>query len=102
MTALKPPCASSRCAPNASQEYDDPLDRRFHAQPNACPQCGPSLALVDSSGNVMAGGGDAIQTASELLKAGRIIALRGLGVFQLACDATNELAVNLLRSRGIC
>lgn len=84
--------------PQCQKEYDDPLDRRFHAQPNACPQCGPSLALVDKSGNVMAGG-DAIQTAGELLKAGRIIALRGLGGFQLACDATNEEAVNLLRSR---
>ena len=83
--------------PQCQQEYDDPLDRRFHAQPNACPQCGPSLALVDCSGNVMAG--DAILTASELLKAGRIIALRGLGGFQLACDATNEEAINLLRSR---
>ncbi len=80
--------------PQCQQEYDDPLDRRFHAQPNACPQCGPSLALVDSSGNVMAGD-DAISASSELLKAGRIIALRGLGGFQLACDATNEDAINL-------
>jgi len=84
--------------PQCQKEYDDPLDRRFHAQPNACPLCGPGLELVDCSGNVMAGG-DAIKTASELLKAGRIMALRGLGGFQLACDATNEDAINLLRSR---
>ena len=84
--------------PQCQQEYDDPLDRRFHAQPNACPQCGPSLALVDSSGNPVACD-DAIEAAGELLKAGRILALRGLGGFQLACDATNEEAINLLRSR---
>jgi len=80
------------------QEYDNPLDRRFHAQPNACPQCGPSLALVDRSGNAVACDDD-IEAASELLKAGRILALRGLGGFQLACDATNEEAIKLLRSR---
>jgi len=84
--------------PQCQQEYNDPLDRRFHAQPNACPKCGPGLALVDCSGNPVACD-DAIRTASELLKAGRILALRGLGGFQLACDATNEEAINLLRSR---
>jgi hydrogenase maturation protein HypF len=84
--------------PRCQQEYDDPLNRRFHAQPNACPECGPSLALVDSSGDPVAYE-DAIEAASELLKAGRILALRGLGGFQLACDATNEEAINLLRRR---
>ena len=84
--------------PRCQQEYDDPLDRRFHAQPNACPQCGPSLALVDSQGNPV-GGEDATSAASELLKAGRILAIRGLGGFQLACDATSEEAIALLRSR---
>ena len=84
--------------PRCQQEYDDPLDRRFHAQPNACPQCGPSLSLVDSGGNPVVCE-DAISAASELLKAGRILALRGLGGFQLACDATSEEAINLLRSR---
>ncbi len=84
--------------PRCQQEYDDPLDRRFHAQPNACPQCGPSLALVDSRGNPV-GGEDATSASSELLKAGRILAIRGLGGFQLACDATSEEAIALLRSR---
>jgi hydrogenase maturation protein HypF len=75
--------------PECQQEYDNPLDRRFHAQPNACPKCGPSLELVDSNGNPI-DGNDAIKTASALLKAGKILAIRGLGGFQLACDATNE------------
>jgi len=84
----------SRC----QREYDDPLDRRFHAQPNACPRCGPSLELAADNGKLVSGD-DVISTASSLLKRGKIIALRGLGGFQLACDATNGAAVNLLRSR---
>ncbi len=84
--------------PECQQEYDDPLDRRFHAQPNACPKCGPGLELVDGNGNPIECN-DVIKAASELLKAGKILALKGLGGFQLACDATNEAAVNLLRSR---
>ena len=84
--------------PACQREYDDPLDRRFHAQPNACPKCGPGLELVDGSGNPI-DYNDAIKTASVLLKAGGILALRGLGGFHLACDATNKEAINLLRTR---
>ena len=84
--------------PECQQEYDNPLDRRFHAQPNACPECGPSLEIVDSNGNPIECN-DAIKAASALLKAGKILALRGLGGFHLACDATNEKAINLLRTR---
>jgi len=84
--------------PECQQEYDNPSDRRFHAQPNACPKCGPSLELVDSNGNPIEAD-DAIKAASDLLKAGKIVAIRGLGGFQLACDATNEAAINLLRTR---
>lgn len=84
--------------PECQREYDDPLDRRFHAQPNACPKCGPSLELVDGNGNPIECN-DVIKAAGQLLKAGKILALRGLGGFQLACDATDEEAVNLLRSR---
>ena len=84
--------------PQCQREYDDPLDRRFHAQPNACPRCGPSLKLVDKAGNPIETE-DIIKKASTLLKSGNILALRGLGGFQLACDATNGGAVNLLRSR---
>ena len=87
-----------RMCTQCQREYDDPLNRRFHAQPNACPKCGPSLMLVDGEGNPI-GGNDAIKTASELLKSGKILALRGLGGFHLACDATDEGTVNLLRAR---
>ncbi len=84
--------------PECQQEYDNPSDRRFHAQPNACPKCGPSLELVDSNGNSIEAN-DVIKAASDLLKAGKILAMRGLGGFQLACDATNEAAINILRDR---
>ncbi len=84
--------------PLCRREYDDPLDRRFHAQPNACPVCGPSLALVDRDG-APAGAGDVIQAAGGLLRDGQILALKGLGGFQLACDATDDEAVKTLRGR---
>ena len=84
--------------PECQREYDDPLDRRFHAQPNACPKCGPSLELGDGNGNPIECN-DAIKVASALLKAGNILAIRGLGGFHLACDATNKEAINLLRTR---
>ncbi|TET88670.1 MAG: carbamoyltransferase HypF, partial [Dehalococcoidia bacterium] len=84
--------------PECQQEYDDPLNRRFHAQPNACAKCGPSLEIVDSNGSSIECR-DVIKEAGALLKAGKLLALRGLGGFQLACDATNEKAVNLLRTR---
>jgi len=87
-----------KMCPECQREYDNPLDRRFHAQPNACPKCGPSLELVDSNGNPIECS-DVIRTASALLKSRKILALRGLGGFHLACDATNEEAVNLLRDR---
>ena len=84
--------------PECQREYDDPLDRRFHAQPNACPKCGPSLELVDSKGSPIKCS-DVIQTASGLLKEGKILAIKGLGGFHLACDATNDEAVKVLRDR---
>ena len=84
--------------PHCQREYEDPLDRRFHAQPNACPVCGPRLSLVDGDCNPVAGD-DPMKTASDLVKAGNILALRGLGGFQLACDATDSEAVRRLRER---
>ena len=87
-----------RMCPACQGEYDNPLDRRFHAQPNACPECGPSLKLVDKDGNLIESN-NIIKQASVLLKKGSILALRGLGGFQLAVDATSETAVNTLRSR---
>jgi hydrogenase maturation protein HypF len=74
------------------------MDRRFHAQPNACPKCGPSLKLVDSEGNTVACD-DVLVTATGLLKQGKILAIKGLGGFLLACDATDERAVKVLRER---
>jgi hydrogenase maturation protein HypF len=73
-------------------EYDDPADRRFHAQPNACPACGPSLRLVPP-------GGEPLAEAAAALRAGRIVAVKGLGGYHLACLAADEAAVAALRSR---
>jgi len=87
-----------KMCPQCQREYADPLDRRFHAQPNACPKCGPSLELLDGEGKTVECS-DVIKAASQLLKEGKILALKGLGGFHLACDATSEEAVNTLRAR---
>ncbi len=80
------------------KEYDDPLNRRFHAQPNACWACGPQVELWDDSGAKLAGE-DPIRRAAELLKQGAVVAIKGLGGFHLAVDATNAGAVERLRER---
>jgi len=87
-----------RMCPECQREYDDPYNRRFHAQPNACPVCGPRLELLDTKGNTVTCP-DVIATTSQLLHEGKIMAIKGLGGFLLACDATNETAVSLLRRR---
>lgn len=84
--------------PQCQQEYADPLNRRFHAQPNACPECGPKLELLDEEGKPVECA-DVIKMAAELLREGRVLAIKGLGGFHLACDATNDVAVNTLRAR---
>jgi hydrogenase maturation protein HypF len=84
--------------PQCQAEYDNPLDRRFHAQPNACPKCGPQVELVDNRGNLV-NKSNPIAAASQLLKEGKIVAIKGLGGFLLACDATNDTAVKTLRQR---
>ncbi len=80
------------------KEYSDPLDRRFHAQPNACPACGPRLQLTDNLGNTV-DCADVIEKASDLLRNGRIVAIKGLGGFLLACNAEDAAAVERLRQR---
>lgn len=89
--------------PQCRSEYLDPGNRRFHAQPISCPECGPTLWLVPSE---KFGGSDwgqihgtreALERSRALLRQGRILALKGLGGFHLACDATNDEAVRRLR-----
>jgi len=77
-------------------EYDDPHNRRFHAQPNACSKCGPQLQLFDKNQNLL-NEDDEITTVQNFLKDGKIIAIKGLGGFHLAADATNNKIVNKLR-----
>ncbi|UCF61891.1 MAG: carbamoyltransferase HypF [Anaerolineaceae bacterium] len=87
------------CADCAS-EYENPLDRRFHAQPVACPECGPHISL-EVDGKTVAEREEALQAARRVLKEGRVLAVRGLGGFHLACDATNPDAVATLRRRKL-
>ncbi len=87
------------CA-DCAAEYHDPLDRRFHAQPVACPQCGPHLWL-EVGGERVAERGEALQAARKLLRQGKIVAVKGLGGFHLACDATDPEAVAELRRRKL-
>jgi len=85
----------SRCR----AEYEDPTNRRFHAEPNACPDCGPKLTCRDSSGKILTSGADSFERAAEAIRDGRIVALKGIGGFQLVVSAVNEGAVTLLRER---
>jgi hydrogenase maturation protein HypF len=83
--------------PICRKEYENPVDRRFHAQPNACPACGPSLRLVDRKGEILPG--DALDRTLDLLLQGSIVAVKGIGGFHLVCNAENHGAVSTLRSR---
>ncbi len=81
------------------REYHDPASRRFHAQPNACPDCGPQLELWNADGGVLGQRGAALREAAHAVRAGQILALKGVGGFQLLVDARNEEAVRRLRLR---
>jgi len=85
-----PPC------PSCDAEYADPADRRLHAQTISCPRCGPSLAFLTPHGEQMDG---PLERTRQMLKEGRILAVKGIGGFHLACDATRQDVVVLLRKR---
>jgi len=81
-----------------AREYEDPANRRFHAEPNACPVCGPKLMLLDETGRPIKTKEPLLETIARI-KAGNILAIKGLGGFHLCVDAANDEALRLLRSR---
>lgn len=95
---------------DCAREYDDPLNRRFHAQPVACPRCGPQIWLehVDRMSTAIEGtneseisGDAALRAVQDLISHGKIVAIKGIGGFHLACDALNPQAVSELRTRKL-
>lgn len=96
--------AGFKLCPDCQHEYTDPTDRRFHAQPVACPVCGPKVWLevssnITSQRSVVEN--DAIEETQKFLAEGKIVAIKGLGGFHLACDATNSKTVTELRTRKL-
>lgn len=93
---------SMACFPmcrDCAREYRDPGDRRYHAEPVCCPACGPRLWSTDRQGRTRAEGGDAVEVARRALLDGAVVAIKGIGGFQLACRADDRRAVALLRDR---
>ncbi len=87
-----------KMCPDCKREYEDPLDRRFHAQPTACPICGPRL-IFKVNGSIIAEKKEALNLTRQYLKDGKIVAIKSLGGYLLACDAYNISAVQELRAR---
>lgn len=85
--------------PACRAEYEDPSNRRFHAQPNACPVCGPRLSWWDASGKEVSSGDEALRAAVGRIRSGGVVAVKGLGGFQIVCRADDESAVRELRAR---
>jgi len=90
--------AGFKMCPECQAEYENPTDRRFHAQPSACPVCGPSIAYAQIGKNAIYKE-EALTAARELIRAGGILAVKGLGGYHLACAAANEKAVTTLKER---
>ncbi|MBV8809112.1 MAG: carbamoyltransferase HypF [Acidobacteriaceae bacterium] len=84
--------------PLCARQYEDPLDRRFHAQPVACPACGPHY-LLESADGTTHGDRASIERAAKLLRLGHIVAIKGIGGYHLSCDARNADSVRMLRER---
>lgn len=80
------------------EEYNDPLNRRFHAQPNGCSKCGPRVYICNKEGNKIISN-DPIKDIVKEIKNGKIVAIKGIGGFHLACDAKNKEVINELRKR---
>jgi hydrogenase maturation protein HypF len=90
--------AKFKLCQSCQSEYDNPLDRRFHAQPVACAECGPRVQFIVQS-EIIGKFEGAITTARQFIEDGKIIAIKGLGGYHLACDASNDEAVQKLRER---
>ena len=88
-----------KMCPECEKEYKDPSNRRFHAQPNACPVCGPYITLYTSDRKFVSEKEEAFIDTINLLKQGKILAIKGIGGFHLLCDATNDKAIKTLRER---
>ncbi len=88
-----------RLCPDCAAEYADPGDRRFHAQPVACPRCGPKLSFESLEGAAWPSAAYALESALAVVRSGRILALKGLGGYQLLVDARDDAAVARLRAR---
>jgi hydrogenase maturation protein HypF len=88
--------------PDCRREYEDPANRRFHAQPNACPVCGPRVRLLDRFGHELyASPDDPIARSARMLHGRAVVAIKGLGGYHLACDPFDEKAVRTLRGRKV-
>ena len=80
-------------------EYLDPTDRRFHAEPVACASCGPSLVYEEAGREAVADNDAALAAAVTAIRAGKVVAVKGIGGYHLVCDACDEQAVATLRER---